>query len=73
MTVVYLDRRNILLSLAALTGCFIIGILIGTFGIFESSSTDSNSNLQKAFRNGKSITDDNALWANILVDLILIH
>ena len=42
MTVIYLDKRNILLAVAALTGCFVIGILVGTFGI--STSTDNSNN-----------------------------
>ena len=40
MTVVYLDKRNILVAVAALTGCFVIGIIVGTFGI--STSTNNN-------------------------------
>ena len=43
MTVIYLDKRNIILAVAALTGTFVIGILIGTFGI-SSSTTDNSSN-----------------------------
>ena len=40
----------------ALAGCFIIGIVIGTFVI---SLSDSNRNLPKATRRGKSTNDDN--------------
>ena len=52
MTVVYIDKRNILLALAALTGCFIFGILIGTFGISSSQESDNSesSNLRRGAR-----------------------
>ena len=44
MTVIYLDKRNVILAVAALTGTFVIGILIGTFGISSTTTNNSSNN-----------------------------
>ena len=53
MTVIYLDKRNVILAVAALTGTFIIGILIGTFGI-SSTTTNNSSNNNHPVNNARS-------------------
>ena len=69
MTVIYLDKRNIILAVAALTGTFVIGILIGTLGI-SSTTTNNNSNNNHPVnnaRNGKSTSDNlEELFSEIL-------
>ena len=51
MTVIYIDKRNIILAVTALTGSFVIGILIGTFGI-SSSTANGGSNSNNHLQNG---------------------
>ena len=58
MTVIYIDKRNIILAVSALTGSFVIGILIGTFGI-SSPTANSGSNSNHPLQNGARL---NASW-----------
>ena len=56
MTVIYIDKRNIILAVTALTGSFVIGILIGTFGI-SSPTANSGSNSNNHLQNGARLND----------------